>query len=129
MPTDAPVISATTRVFELVFAAVFAVLLLMNVVVTFKFKISKDKSSLFIICSLMLLDLIRTATFVFALMYTTYFFTHEMCLRLAHDLPTFLFDCVTISLLFLFMETFETLDQALKQQLEAAHSIDSTRES
>lgn len=91
--------------------------------VTCRYKIAKDKSSLFIMSNLMLLDLIRVCTFTFALLYTAYFFTHEICLRLGHDLPTFLFDCVTISVLFLFMETYDTLEETLKEQME------STRES
>lgn len=106
---------STTKVFEIVFTAVFIGLLCTNLVVTIKYKIAKNKSSLFIISNLMLLDLIRSVTFIFALIYTAYFFTHELCLRLAHDLPTFLFDCVTISVLFMFMETLDTLEQSLKE--------------
>ena len=82
---------------------VFFMLLIVNFVVTIKYKIYENHSSLFITVSLMLLDALRCVTFIGTLFYEEKVLSSELIIRLGHDLPSFLFDCVTIALLFQFV--------------------------
>jgi len=88
---------------------VFALLFAMNMGVTIKYKIYGNSSSLFIVVSLMLLDILRVSSFIGAFFFTTYFFNSELLIRLGHDVPSFMFDCVTIALLFQFIQTYDVL--------------------
>ena len=89
-----------SQVLEILFIAVFALLFIMNLVIMIKYKIYENSSSMFIVVSLMLLDIMRVTTFVGTFFYTSYFFNSELLIRLGHDIPSFMFDCVTIALLF-----------------------------
>ena len=96
-------------VLEVIFILVFFMLLIVNFVVTIKYKIYENHSSLFITVSLMLLDALRCVTFIGTLFYEKKVLSSELIIRLGHDLPSFLFDCVTIALLFQFVQTYDVL--------------------
>ena len=49
------------------------------------------------------------ATSLAILLFPDKFFNSELLIRLAHDLASFLFDCVTIALIFQFIQTYEIL--------------------
>lgn len=98
-----------SKVLEILFIAVFSVLCFTNLGVMLKYKIYTNSSSLFIVVSLMLLDIFRVVTFVGTFFYTTFFFNSELLIRLGHDIPSFMFDCVTIALLFQFIQTYDVL--------------------
>lgn len=100
---------SVSEILEIVFMAVFAVLLIISIFSTFKYRLYKDGSSLFIMVSLMLLDLMRLSCCAIAYYFTAFFFGSELLIRLEHDIPSFLFDCVTIPLLFQFMTTYDVL--------------------
>lgn len=93
---------------ELVLMFTFFCLLVLNIVAMFKW--AKDRNSMFIMVSLFLLDILRLITFYAAYFYTTYFFGSELLIRLGHDLPSCVFDCMTIALFFQFMWTYDVLD-------------------
>ena len=89
----------------LVFFTLFAV----NFIVTIRYRIYENRSSIFITSSLMLLDLARMLTFLAILFYTDKLLSSEILIRLDHDIPSFLFDCVTLALIFQFIQTYEIL--------------------
>ena len=93
----------------IIFIVVFFLLMVLNLVVTIKYKIYENSSSLFITISLMLLDLMRCLTFVAAFFFEKFVLSSELAIRLGHDIPSFLFDCVTIALLFQFVQTYDVL--------------------
>ena len=91
------------------FIFVFFTLFAANLTVTIRYRIYENRSSLFITSSLILLDLVRMATSLAILLFPDKFFNSELLIRLAHDLASFLFDCVTIALIFQFIQTYEIL--------------------
>jgi hypothetical protein len=100
-------------------------LLVINVLVTIKYRIYENRSSLFITISLILLDIARMVTFLVVLLFAQYFLNSEVCIRLGHDIPSFLFDCVTIALIFQFIQTYEFLSdhQQAFQNMETQYYI------
>lgn len=103
------VLDDISRVLEIFFIVAFGLLFLLNLSVGIKYKIYENSSSLFITISLMLLDIFRLGTFILTFFYTDFFFSSELLIRLGHDIPSFTFDCVTIALLFQFIQTYDVL--------------------
>ena len=68
--SDSNTFDAISKILEIFFIAVFALLFLLNLVVGIKYKVYENTSSLFITTSLMLLDLLRLITFVGTSFYT-----------------------------------------------------------
>lgn len=97
-----------------IFMAVFSILLGLNLGVGIKYKLFTDASSWHIAGGLLLLDLVRVTTVILGLVLTSKFYKHEYIIRLAHDIPSFLFDCVSVALLFMFMQTYQVLQDANK---------------
>ena len=83
-----------------IFMGVFIILLGLDLWVGIKYKLFTDASSWHIAGGLLLLDLVRVTTAILGLVLTSQFFSQEYCIRLAHDIPSFLFDCVSVFLLF-----------------------------
>jgi hypothetical protein len=96
-------------VFEVLFIVLFAAMLIINFVVIFKFKVYSNASSTFILVLLVIIDLFRLITASIIYDGNEKYTGDETLSRLSHDVPSALFDCVTISLLLQFAMTYDVL--------------------
>lgn len=95
----------------LIFIAIFSVLIISNIICTFKYSIHKHETSMFIIVFLIILDIVRLLTVVAAMMIgVENFLTDELLLRLSYDLPVIMFFCLNVALYFQFKATYNVLE-------------------
>ena len=97
------------NVCAIIVMVLYSGILLINLFVVFKFKIYKNTSSMFIVTCLILLALIRLTTVALTYGSVDWFLNSQVLNRLTHDVPGFLFDCVTIALLLQFTLTYDVL--------------------
>ena len=85
--------------FEVIFIVLFAAMLSVNIYVMIKFKVYENASSTFILVLLAIIDFFRLITVSFTYNGNEKYTGSETLNRLSHDVPSVLFDCVTISIL------------------------------
>lgn len=95
--------------FEVIFIVLFAAMLIANFVTIIKFKVYQNASSTFILVLLAINDFIRLITATIIYNGNEKYTGDETLSRLSHDVPSVLFDCVTISILLQFAMTYDVL--------------------
>ena len=85
-------------------------MLIANIAVLVKYKVYQNASSTFIIILLSIIDVFRIGTMSATYSHNFKYTRSEFLNRLSHDIPSMLFDCVTIAILLQFALTYDVLE-------------------
>lgn len=85
-----------------------------NLIVGIKYKLYTKKECWHIAFGLILLDSTRIISVMLLLILKSTFYKSELAIRLTHDVPFFFFDCVSVALWFMLMQTLQVLQDADK---------------
>jgi hypothetical protein len=94
---------------EIAYLFLYTCLMISNLIIILKCRVYKNWSSLFILGALTLVCFVRIGSLLFQSLYESDYRHDEIMGRLTHDIPFFLFDCVTISLLLQWVQTYQVL--------------------